>query len=116
MFLRVTPTTGVGRVLKSRKLTPRFIGSYNITRRIGPVAYEIALSQHLANLHNVFHVSQLRKYVNSMLRVHRMRSVKSMRRIRRIRKSHRIFSMQRWIPKMPTYSVEGPINFRVNGS
>ena len=63
MFLRVTPTTGVGRVLKSRKLTPRFIRLYQITRRIGPVAYEIALPPHLANLHNVFHVSQLRKYI-----------------------------------------------------
>ena len=65
VFLRVTPTTGVGRVLKSRKLTPRFIGPYQITRRIGPVAYEIALPPQLAKLHNVFHVSQLRKYVAS---------------------------------------------------
>ena len=52
-----------GRVLKSRKLTPKFIGPYQITRRIGPVAYEIALPPYLANLHNVFHVSQLRKYM-----------------------------------------------------
>jgi len=63
IFLRVTPTTGIGRALKSRKLNPRFIGPYQITRRIGPVAYEIALPPHLGNLHNVFHVSQLRKYV-----------------------------------------------------
>jgi len=63
VFLRVTPTTGIGRALKSRKLTPRFIGPYQITRRIGPAAYEIALPPHLANLHNVFHVSQLKKYV-----------------------------------------------------
>jgi len=57
VFLRVTPTAGIGRKLKSRKLTPRFIGPYQIMRRIGPVAYEIALPPHLANLHNVFHVS-----------------------------------------------------------
>jgi len=57
VFLRITPTTGVGRVLKSRKLTLRFIGPYQITRRIGPAAYEIALPPHLANLHNVFHIS-----------------------------------------------------------
>jgi len=63
VFLRVTTTAGVGRVLKSRKLTPRFIGPYQITRRIGQVAYEIALPPHLVNLHNVFHVSQLRKYI-----------------------------------------------------
>ena len=63
VFLRVTPTAGIGRALKSRKLTPRFIGPYQITRRIGPVAFEIALPPHLGNLHNVSHVSQLRKYV-----------------------------------------------------
>ena len=63
VFLRVTPIESIGRALKSRKLTPRFIDPYQITRRIGLVAYEIALSPHLANLHNVFHVSQLRKYV-----------------------------------------------------
>ena len=63
VFLRVTSTTCIGRALKSRKLTPRFIGPYQITRQIGPVAYEIALPPHLANLHNVFHVSQLRKYI-----------------------------------------------------
>jgi len=65
VFLRVTPTTGIGRVLKPRKLTPRFIGPYQITRRIGTTAYEIALPPHLSNLHNVFHVSQLRKYIAS---------------------------------------------------
>jgi len=63
VFLRVTRTTGVGRALRSRKLSPKFLGPYQITRRIGPVAYEIALSPQLANLHPVFNVSQLRKYV-----------------------------------------------------
>ena len=63
VFLKVTPTAGIGRALKSRKLTPRFIGPYQITRRIGPATYEIALPPHLVNLHNVFHVLQLRKYV-----------------------------------------------------
>jgi len=63
VFLRVTPTTGIGRALKSRKLTPRFIGPYQIMRRIGPAVCEIALPPHLGNLHNVFHMSQLRKYI-----------------------------------------------------
>jgi len=63
VFFRITPTTGVGRVIRSRKLSPKFIGPYQILRRIGLVAYEIALPPQLSNLHSVFHVSQLRKYV-----------------------------------------------------
>ena len=44
VFLRVTRTTSVGRALRSKKLSPKFLGPYQITMRIGPVAYEIALS------------------------------------------------------------------------
>ncbi|XP_027931374.1 uncharacterized protein LOC114187341 [Vigna unguiculata] len=65
VFLRVTPTAGIERAIKSRKLTPRFVGPYQILRRISTAAYKIALPPHLANLHNVFHVSQLRKYITS---------------------------------------------------
>ena len=64
VFLRVASTTGVGRAIKSIKLTPKFIGPYQILRRIGPVAYQIALPPFLSKIHNVFHVSQLRKYVS----------------------------------------------------
>jgi len=53
----------VGRAISSRKLSPKFIGLYQISRRIGAVAYEIALPPQLANLHPIFYVSQLRKYV-----------------------------------------------------
>jgi hypothetical protein len=63
VFLRVASTTGVGRAIKARKLTPKFIGPYQILCRIGPVAYQIALPPFLSNIHNVLHVSQLRKYV-----------------------------------------------------
>lgn len=63
VFLRVTSVTGVGRALKSRKLTSKFIGPYQISERIGVTAYRLALPPHLSNLHDVFHVSQLRKYV-----------------------------------------------------
>ncbi|XP_047176282.1 uncharacterized protein LOC124843554, partial [Vigna umbellata] len=51
------------RVVRPKKLSPKFIGPYRILRRIGPVAYEIALPPRLSNLHPVFHVSQLRKYI-----------------------------------------------------
>ena len=63
MFLRVNPITGVGHALKYRKLTPRFVGPFEILEKVGVVAYRIALPPSLSNLHDVFHVSQLRKYV-----------------------------------------------------
>ncbi|CAJ2652061.1 unnamed protein product [Trifolium pratense] len=63
VFFRVTPTTCVGRAIKSRKLSPKFIGPYQIIARVGPVAYQIALPPLLSNIHDVFHVSQLRKYI-----------------------------------------------------
>jgi len=63
VFLRVTRTTGVGRALRSKNILPKFLGPYQITKRIRPVAYEVALPPQLANLHLVFHVSQLRMYV-----------------------------------------------------
>ena len=69
VFLRVTLWTGVGRALKSRKLTPRFIGPFDILQRVGPVAYQVALPPSLSNLHSVFHVSQLRKYVHDLSNV-----------------------------------------------
>ena len=62
VFLKVSPTTGVGRAIKAKKLSPWFINPFQILRQIGPVAYRVALPPHLSNLHDVFHVSQLRKY------------------------------------------------------
>jgi len=44
-------------------LTPRFVGPFEIIEKVGVVAYRIALPPSLSNLHDVFHVSQLRKYV-----------------------------------------------------
>jgi len=64
VFLRVNPVTSVGRALKCRKLTPRFVGPFEIIEKVGIVAYRIALPPSLSNLHDVFHVSQLRKYVS----------------------------------------------------
>ncbi|XP_058732611.1 uncharacterized protein LOC131604167 [Vicia villosa] len=64
VFLRVTPVTGVGRALKSKKLTLRFIGLYHILERVRVVSYRMALPPKLSNLHDVFHVSQLQKYIS----------------------------------------------------
>jgi len=63
VFLRVNLVIGIRRALKCRKLTPRFIGPFEIVENDGAIAYQIALPPSLSNLHDVFHVSQLRKYV-----------------------------------------------------
>ena len=47
-----------------KKLSPRYIGPYQIIKKIGPVTYHIALPPRLSNIHPVLHVSQLRKYVH----------------------------------------------------
>ena len=61
--LRVNLVTGVGSALKCRKLTPHFVGPFEIIKKVGVVAYQIVLPPSLSNLHDVFHVSQLRRYV-----------------------------------------------------
>lgn len=63
VFLKITPTTGVGRIVRPKKLSPRYIGPFQILQRVGSVAYRLALTPELSRLHDVFHVSQLRKYV-----------------------------------------------------
>jgi hypothetical protein len=49
---------------KKGKLSPRYIGPYEILERVGKVAYRLALPPDLSRIHNVFHVSMLRKYVH----------------------------------------------------
>ena len=51
VFLKVTPVTGVGRSIKARKLSPKYIGPFEILERVGPVAYRIALPPNLAQVH-----------------------------------------------------------------
>nr|CAD1838725.1 unnamed protein product [Ananas comosus var. bracteatus] len=63
VVLKVSPTKGVKRFGIRGKLSPRFIGPYEVLERIGPVAYRLALPPILSGVHNVFHVSTLRKYV-----------------------------------------------------
>ena len=63
VFLKVSPKKGVRRTGSKNKLAPRYVGPFEILDRIGPVAYRLALPPALERMHNVFHVSQLRKYV-----------------------------------------------------
>ena len=62
VFLKVIPKRGVIRFGKRRKLSPRFIGPFKILKRVGTVAYQLALPPNLSGVHEVFHVSMLQKY------------------------------------------------------
>ena len=64
VFLKVSPTKGVFRFGKKGKLSPRFIGPYEILERIGAVAYRLALPLNLLDIDLVFHVSMLQKHMS----------------------------------------------------
>ncbi|KAL4011196.1 hypothetical protein IC575_028245 [Cucumis melo] len=63
VFLKLSPWRGVIRFGRKGKLSPRYIGPYQITKRVGPAAYRLELPIELARIHDVFHVSMLRKYI-----------------------------------------------------
>ncbi|CAN1729860.1 hypothetical protein LINPERHAP1_LOCUS758 [Linum perenne] len=75
VFLRVSPWKGVMRFGKKGKLSPRYIGPYEVLERIGPLAYRLALPPSLARIHNVFHVSMLRAYRSNPEHVIRLEDV-----------------------------------------
>ena len=52
---------GVQRFGVRGKLAPRYVGLFPVTERCGPVAYRVELPPHLSAVHNIFHVSQLKK-------------------------------------------------------
>ena len=63
MLLKVSPIRGVRRFGKKGKLSPRFVGPFQILERIGEVAYRLELPENMRGVHNVFHVSMLRKHL-----------------------------------------------------
>ncbi|KAD6796137.1 hypothetical protein E3N88_07033 [Mikania micrantha] len=61
VMLKVSPWKGIFRFGKRGKLSPRFVGPFKILERIGSVAYRLELPPELGNIHDVFHVSNLKK-------------------------------------------------------
>ncbi|WVZ81075.1 hypothetical protein U9M48_028499 [Paspalum notatum var. saurae] len=61
VYLKVSPMRGIRRFNMKGKLAPRYIGPFNIVERKGEVAYKLELRSNLSGIHNVFHVSQLKK-------------------------------------------------------
>jgi hypothetical protein len=61
VFFKVAPWKHMLRIEMKEKLAPRYLGTFEMIKRIGHVAYKLALSTHLANIYDVFHISLLRK-------------------------------------------------------
>ena len=64
VFLKVAPMKGVMRFGKKEKISPRYIGPFEILERICKVTYILVLPLGLSSIHNFFHVSMLRKYIS----------------------------------------------------
>ncbi|XP_070002274.1 uncharacterized protein [Nicotiana sylvestris] len=69
VLLQVSPMKGVMMFEKKSKLSPRYIGYFEILERVGEVAYKLALPPSLSVVHPVFHVSMLRKYQGDLSHV-----------------------------------------------
>ena len=62
VFLKVMPKRGVVMFDKRGKLSPSFIGPFEILEKVGTIAYWLALPPSMSGVHEVFHVSMLRRY------------------------------------------------------
>ena len=62
VLLKISPWKGLTRFGNKGKLKPRYVGPFEILKKIGKVAYELALPPHMQHIHNVFHVSMLKRY------------------------------------------------------
>ena len=61
VYLKVSPTRGLCRFKVKGKLSPRFIGPFKILDKRGEVSYQLELPPQLVDVHDVFHVSQLKE-------------------------------------------------------
>nr|GFB34250.1 putative reverse transcriptase domain-containing protein [Tanacetum cinerariifolium] len=61
VMLKVSPWKGVVRFGKRGKLNPRYVEPFKMLEEIRKVAYELELPEELSRVHNMFHVSNLKK-------------------------------------------------------
>ncbi|GJR20105.1 putative reverse transcriptase domain-containing protein [Tanacetum coccineum] len=61
VMLKVSPWKGVVRFGKRGNLNPRYVGPFKVLKKVGAVAYKLELPQELSRVHNMFHVSNLKK-------------------------------------------------------
>nr|GEZ22631.1 putative reverse transcriptase domain-containing protein [Tanacetum cinerariifolium] len=66
VLLKVSSWKGVVRFRKKGKLAPRFVGPFEIIEKVGPVAYRLDLPEELNDVHDTFHVSNLKKCLGDL--------------------------------------------------
>jgi hypothetical protein len=69
VYLKVSPMQNLYRFGNKGKLSPRYVGQFQVLKRVSPLAYKIKMPHNLASVHDVFHVSQLRKCVHDPIQV-----------------------------------------------
>jgi hypothetical protein len=69
IYLKVSPMKGIKRFGVKGKLSPRYIGPFPILEKCGNVAYKLELQPSLAGVHDIFHVSQLKKCLKALVDV-----------------------------------------------
>jgi hypothetical protein len=62
--LRIKPHKSLIKFGKGAKISPRFMGPFNIVEKKGPIAYRLGLPNSLRRMHDVFHVFVLRHYIS----------------------------------------------------
>ena len=66
VYLKISPMKGVFRFGNKGKLSPRYVGPYEILQRVGKVAYELKLPSKLDSIHSFFHVFVLKKCIDDL--------------------------------------------------
>ena len=67
VLLKVSPWKGITRFGQKGKLYPRYVGPFENLKKVGKVAYELALPPYMSCIYNVFHVSILKKYYPKLI-------------------------------------------------
>jgi len=63
VYLKVSPIWNVWRFDNKGKLSPRYVGPFQVLKHVSPLAYKIEMPPNLAGVHDVFHVSHLQRCV-----------------------------------------------------
>jgi len=69
VYLKVSPMRNVWRFGNKGKLSPRYVGPFQVLKRVSPLAYKIEMPPNLSGVHDIFHVSQLPRCVRDLLQV-----------------------------------------------